>query len=98
MGEDVARINQELCDLSNKLAIASNEYTEICRKAAESRSDYDVSKAKTMLKSSLKTATERQSEATIICEAEMREARIDEAIRDAMKERLRAVSYTHLRA
>ena len=88
---DVAKINQELLDYSKKLAVASNEYTEACRKAADSRSDYDVAKAKTMLKSALKTVGDRQSEATVICEGVMRQARIDEAMRDALKERIRAL-------
>lgn len=88
---DLTKINQELLDYSRKLALASNEYTDACRKAANSRSDYDVSKAKTMLKSRLKTVGERQSEATEICEVEMRAARIDEAMRDALKERIRAL-------
>jgi hypothetical protein len=66
-------------------------YFKACRKAADSRSDYDVSKAKAMLKSALKTAVDRQAEATLTCETEMRSARVDEALRDATKERLRAL-------
>jgi hypothetical protein len=50
---DVAKINQELLDYSKKLATASNEYSEACQKAASLRSDYDVAKAKAMLKSAL---------------------------------------------
>ncbi|MFN2513395.1 MAG: hypothetical protein ABR568_18475 [Pyrinomonadaceae bacterium] len=88
---DVAKINQELADLSKKLAVASNEYSDACKAAANSRSDYDVAKAKAMLKSGLKTATERQAEATITCESVMRDARISEALRDALKERIRAL-------
>lgn len=88
---DVAKINQELSSLSKKLALCSGEYSEACEKAANLRSTYDVAKARAMLKSTLKTATERRAEATIICEAEMREARISEALRDATKERLRAL-------
>ena len=88
---EVMKINQELASLSKKLAIASNEYSDACKKAAGARSDYDLAKAKATLKSSLKTASDRQAEATILCEAEMREARINEALRDATKERLRAL-------
>ncbi len=88
---DVAKINQELVDYSKKLALASNEYSDACREAASLRSDYDVAKAKAMLKSALKTVGERQSEATITCESVMREARISEAMRDALKERIRAL-------
>lgn len=91
MTDDIAAINRQLTRLSRRLAVASNLYRKECQKAAESRSDYDVSKAKTMLKSALKTASERQAEATVVCETEMREARINEAMRDATKERLRAL-------
>ena len=88
---EVIKINQELADLSRKLGLASNEYSKVCKDAAGFRSDYDVAKAKAMLKSELKTAADRQAEATITCETEMREARISEAMRDATKERLRAL-------
>lgn len=88
---DVAKMMAELTDYSRKLAIASNEYTDACRKAANSRSDYDVAKAKALLKSKHKTVGERQSEAMEVCEDVMREARIDEAMRDALKERIRAL-------
>lgn len=91
MTDDIAKISTELKRLSRRLAVTSNEFNKACRQAANSRSDYDIAKAKAMLKSGLKTATERQSEATIICEQEMRTARIDEAMRDATKERLRAL-------
>ena len=88
---DTVKISQELVDYSRKLAIASNEYTEACRKAANDRSSYDVEKAKAMLKSKLKTVGERQSEAALLCEEIMREARVSEAMRDALKERIRAL-------
>lgn len=91
MSDDIAGINKELADLSRKLAIASNEYGKACSEAATLRSDYDVAKAKAMLKSALKTAADRQAEATISCETEMREARVSESMRDATKERLRAL-------
>lgn len=91
MTDDIAKINQELSRLSKKLAITSNYYGKTSRKAADDRSTYDVAKAKAMLKSELKTAADRQAEATITCEPEMRAARISEAMRDAAKERLRAL-------
>jgi ABC-type oligopeptide transport system substrate-binding subunit len=90
MTDDVVAVNRQLTRLSRRLAVASNEYTKASRKAADSRSDYDVSKAKAMLKE-LKTAVDRQAEATLTCETEMRAARIDEALRDAVKERLKAL-------
>jgi hypothetical protein len=88
---DVAKINQELLDYSKKLALASNEYANACKEAAGLRSDYDIAKAKAMLRSTLKTVAERQCEAIITCEAVMRDARISEAMRDALKERIRAL-------
>lgn len=44
-----------------------------------------------MLKSELKTVTEREAEALIACEVPMREARIAESSREALKERVRAL-------
>lgn len=88
---DVAKINQELVEFSKKLAIASNEYTEACVDSAIKRSDYDVAKAKAMLKADGKTVAERDAEVMIICEPTMREARIAESMRDALKERIRAL-------
>lgn len=88
---DIAKINQELTDLSRKLALASNEYTEACLDAAIKRSDYDVGRAKGLLKSEGKRVIDRESEATVICETVMRDARIAEAVRDALKERIRAL-------
>jgi hypothetical protein len=91
MGDDVARINGELVDTSERLTIAVEEYVDACRDAATKRSDYDVAWAKSLLKSQLKTIAERESEAVIACEASMREARIAEAMRDALKGRIRAL-------
>lgn len=88
---DQAKINQELLDYSKKLAIASNEYTDACLQAAIKRSDYDVEWAKGMLKVEGKTVSDREAEATIICEYVMREARIAESMRDGLKERIRAL-------
>lgn len=39
----------------------------------------------------VKDSGDRQAEATITCETEMREARISEPLRDATKERMRAL-------
>ena len=88
---DIARINQELTDFSRKLAVASNEYTEACLDAAIKRSDSDVAQAKAMLKAEGKTVSDRESEVAVICETVIREARISEAVRDALKERIRAL-------
>lgn len=88
---DVAKINGELVRYSQSLAIAVNEYTDACKDAAEKRSTFDLERAKTLLKSALKTVAERESEAVVICELSMREVRIAEALRDALKERIRAL-------
>lgn len=91
MGEDVAKINSELVRYSQSLAIAVNEYSDACRDAAEKRSTFDLERAKSLLRSSLKTVAERESEALVVCESSMRDARIAEAMRDALKERIRAL-------
>lgn len=88
---DVAKIMSELTDFSRKLAIASNDYSALCRDAANARSDYDVAWAKALLRSNGSAKDIRESEAVQAVEAEMREARIKEALRDAMKERIRAL-------
>jgi len=88
---DVATINNEPVKYSQRLATAVNEFDVACKDAAEKRTDYDVTWAKSLLKSQLKTVSERNSEAVVICESAMREARIAEAIRDALKERIRAL-------
>lgn len=88
---DVAKISAELARYSEKLAIATNQYSDACRDAAEKRSTYDVEKAKALLRSKLDTVSERQAEAVISCEVVMREARIAESLREALKERVRAL-------
>ena len=91
MGEDAAKINGELVKYSQSLAIAVNEYSDACRDAAEKRSTFDLERAKSLLRSSLKTVAERESEALVVCELSMREVRIAEALREALKERIRAL-------
>ncbi len=91
MAQNVARINAQLTVLSKRLGIASHEYDEACEKAASARSNYDVSKAQAMLRSEQKSIALREAEATVACEAQMRESRIAEALRDALKERIRAL-------
>jgi hypothetical protein len=44
-----------------------------------------------MLRSQLKTVAAKDSEATVICEKVMLDARIAEGLRDATKERVRAL-------
>ena len=88
---DVSKINDELLGYSKKLAIASNEYSEACADAANRRTDRDVQWAKELLKSQGKTVSEREAETMIICESAVRDCRISEAMRDALKERIRAL-------
>lgn len=88
---DVSKINAELLDFSRKLAVASNEYTDACTDAANKRTDRDVQWAKELLKSTGKTVSEREAEVMIICESVVRDCRISEAMRDALKERIRAL-------
>jgi hypothetical protein len=91
MGQDVARINDELRKYSQRLAIAVNEYVTACQDAANKRTDYDVLWAKELLKVKGKTVGERNAQVTIICESAMREARIAEGMQSALKERIRAL-------
>lgn len=91
MGQDVATISAELTRYSKSLAEATNQFSDACRDAAEKRSTYDIERAKSLLRSQLKTVTEREAEALIACEVPMREARIAESLRDALKERVRAL-------
>ena len=88
---DVAKMMGELTDYSRKLAVASNEYTDACQSAAIRRSDYDVAWAKALLRSDGSAKDVREAEAVQVCETEMRDARIAEALRDALKERIRAL-------
>lgn len=91
---DVAKITQELVSLSKKLALASNDYTDACREAADKRSTYDVERAKELLRTKGKTVGEREAHVSIVCESVMRDARISEAMREALKERLKALTAT----
>jgi Iap family predicted aminopeptidase len=88
---DVGKINQELLDYSRKLALAVNEYDTACVDAANKRTDRDVRWAQEMLRSEGKTVADREAEVMVICEAIVRECRISEAMRDALKERIRAL-------
>ena len=89
---DVVQINGSLVKTSKRLAIASNKYTKACRDAAEKRTDYDVQWAQELLRAPGETVSERQANTTIVCKDSMREARIAEAMRDATKERIRALT------
>jgi len=95
MSGDLVSIEQELVRLSNSLSGVIDEFEALCRIAAEARNDYDVAWAKALLKISTdnpkETVAVKDAMATTIVEGQMREARIAEAIRDAAKERIRAL-------
>ena len=88
---DLVSIEAELVRLSSNLNILVDEFEGICRAAADSRTDYDQEWAKALLRADNGTQEIKKAEATRSCEKYMREARVAEAIRDATKERIRAI-------
>lgn len=78
--------------LSKSLAVAVNEYAEGAKDAAEKRTAYDVLWAQSMLQApDDKTQKIKEALATEACAVQMLQARVAEAIRDALKERIRAL-------
>lgn len=90
---DLVKIDSELLRLSKALAKAVNDFEQTSREAAELRSAYDVKWAQCLLKFRLEDGTEaiKKAMATEACQHEMTDARIKEAMRDALKERIRAL-------
>lgn len=92
---DLVSIENELVRLATALDLLTTEYEGLCRRAADARTDYDLAYAKALLqhKNSEKSMTVAVAEAMAVesCVGPMREARIAEAIRDAAKERIRAL-------
>jgi hypothetical protein len=89
---DQVHIDNELQRISKALAVGTNEYKDLCQQAAEARDDYEIAKAKALLKADSKMKVdEKKATATLTCESEMRSAHIAEAKREAMKERLRGL-------
>jgi hypothetical protein len=88
---DLISINEELSRLITALRVAVTGYESAIKDAAEKRTVYDVEWAKAYLSQAEGTQKARESEAVLITERFMREARIAEANRDAFKERLRAI-------
>lgn len=92
---DLINIENELVRLASALDLLTIEYEGLCRRAADARTDYDLAFAKALL--SFKTSDKgvtvaiAQAMATETCAVPMREARIAESIRDAAKERIRAL-------
>lgn len=91
---DLISIEEELVRLARALSDLSDEYEGLCRIAADARCDYDVAWAKALLSHGGEkgiTVGVRDAMATQTCAKVMREARVAEAIRDAAKERIRAL-------
>jgi hypothetical protein len=89
---DQVYLDKELDRLSRAIAEASNKYSELCEAAAGARDDYELAKAKAMVKADPKTKVDiMKAEVTLVCEDVARTAHIFEAQRDAVKERLRAL-------
>lgn len=91
MSNDLINIEQELVRLGSALDSLTEEFDGLCRNAANFRSDYDIEWAKALLKADEGTQKVKEAEATLVCQKHMREARVAEGIRDAAKERIRAL-------
>jgi hypothetical protein len=81
----------ELERLSSRLEAKSNVLGTLLRKAAEADVAYRVAYAKAMLVAQEKTVAERESWATVQCEALLLERKISEAIADACRESVRSI-------
>jgi hypothetical protein len=90
---DLISINNELLRLSKTLAKAVNDFEDASIEAAELRSAFDVKWAQSLLKFRFEDGTEaiKKAMATEVCQHEMTATRIKEAMRDALKERIRAL-------
>jgi hypothetical protein len=91
---DLIPINEELSRLVAALRVATVGFEKWAKDAADKRTTYDVEKAKAFLSVGEGSQEARKSEAILIVEVFMREARIAEATRDAFKERLKAIQAT----
>ena len=88
---EINAISASLTKTSRRLAVASNLCSRACRAAAESRTDYDLAWAEALLTAKGDTVDERRASTTIACKDVMRKARLDEAVRDALKARVRTL-------
>lgn len=88
---DVSKINDELRQYSQRLAVAVSEFDVACKDFANKRSDYEIARAKAFLRSDAKTAAAREAETILACEIEARESRIAEGLCSALKERIRSI-------
>jgi hypothetical protein len=91
MATDLISINAELERLTKALGEAVRQYEVVSREAAETRSAYDVAKAQCLLKAGGSSRELREAEAILSCKVEMLAARIAENMRDALRERVRAI-------
>lgn len=93
MSSDLTAIDAELNRLIRALRSAVGSFEGATRDAADKRSVYDLEKAKALIKTATSDETMplRQARATLMVEQFMREARIAEAMREAYKERIRAI-------
>lgn len=88
---DLIQIDQELVRLAQALGTATDEYETVCREAATARSDYDIAKARALLRADGSSRELREAEATIATRDQMTECRIKENLMGALKERIRAL-------
>lgn len=91
---DLIQIDKELVRLSRGLEVAVNEYETTCKEAANARSDYDIAKARALLKANGSSRELREAEATLLIQNQMLECRIKENLMGALKERIRALQTT----
>lgn len=88
---DLIQIDKELVRLSQALGDAVSEYEKASKEAAETRSAYDIEKAKALLRAVGSSRELREAEATIQTENQMTQCRIKENLMGALKERIRAL-------
>lgn len=94
---DVSDLNRRLREHSEELMSKSNEYRDLAKDAVLKRNAYDMAKVRAQLTvrtdplMSKWSVAEKAAQVTVMCEAEMVQARIAEARLDACKMRLRAV-------
>lgn len=90
MSGDLISIERELVRLGTNLDDLTQEFEGLCRRAGDTKTDYEVASAKALLYETNKkdTVKVRDSEALLICEHELRESRIADAIMKAAKARI----------
>lgn len=91
---DLIQIDKELVRLCGGLEVAVDQYETVCKDAANARSDYDIAKARALLKANGSSRELREAEATLSIRTEMTECRIQENLMSALKERIRALQTT----